>query len=75
MTLKKNACVRCHGVMEAGFIPDFSSAGTVPMVWHPGEPEKSFWNGIVVKKKEVLPIRSHRCSRCGYLEFFARPGQ
>lgn len=73
MTLKKMSCLRCQGFMAAGFVPDFASAGTLPMVWHPGKPEKSFWTGIAVNKKQTMPVRSYRCNRCGYLEFFAVP--
>jgi hypothetical protein len=41
--------------------------------WVEGAPERSFWKGLSVKSRRVLPVVSFRCESCGYLESYARP--
>jgi len=66
-------CQKCDGEMEAGFVPDYGylSEGAQSQ-WIEGEPEKSFWTGIVQKGKRILLIESYRCTSCGFLEFYAK---
>jgi len=57
--------------MAQGFVPDFSQAAVLVGVWHPGQPQKSFWTKTKVPRSEGLPIGAFRCQRCGFLEFYA----
>jgi hypothetical protein len=65
-------CLRCGGPMEQGFVAD-KAHYSVPETqnWVEGVPERTFWSGIKLKGKEVLPVMSFRCEQCGYLESYA----
>jgi len=39
----------------------------------PGAPKVSRWFGLKVDKKNLVPISTWRCGRCGYLESYALP--
>lgn len=65
-------CPKCRARMEQGFIQDSSKHGVVTARWIEGEPEKSFWTGIKTKGKRQYDVVTYRCSRCGYLEEYAR---
>ena len=74
MTERPRACLRCHGNMEAGFVidrGDGNQAGT--QKWVEGAPERSFWHGVKTRGRDVLPVTTWRCERCGYLESYAVP--
>lgn len=58
--------------MEVGVLLDKGHVDSLNTPeWLEGEPERSFWSGIKTKGKERLPVRTHRCTRCGYLESYA----
>lgn len=67
-------CLRCQTPMEAGFIADNTYGGNVQEKWAPGEPTVSIWTGLKTKKKEMIPVVTMRCPKCGALESYARPG-
>lgn len=71
MVAKKGSCMRCNNTNEIGIVPDFSAEGIFEAVWFRGEPKKSKWFGYKLKRKEGMPITTYRCTRCGFLEFFA----
>jgi hypothetical protein len=58
--------------MERGFVAD-KAHYSVPGIqqWVQGDPERSFWSGIKMKGRNVRPVMTYRCERCGYLESFA----
>ena len=66
-------CPRCRGEMEAGYVMDRGDYNmpSVPQ-WVEGTPEKSVWTGLKTKNRDVLPVTTYRCERCGYLESYAR---
>jgi hypothetical protein len=64
-------CLRCHAQMETGFVPDNTHSGFQEQKWSPGEPEPSFWMGMKLNKDSVIPVRTLRCPKCGYLESYA----
>ena len=69
-----NECVRCGGAMEQGFLMDRRHHRIAEVAkWVEGEPEKSFWLGVQTKGREVFPVTSRRCTRCGWLEMYALP--
>lgn len=71
MVHKKTSCLRCNNFMEEGYVADFSDSGVRQSRWMPGGPQKSFWSGLKIDKKALLPVSAMRCTRCGRLEFFA----
>lgn len=59
--------------MELGLIIDHADAGIyAEQEWTPGEARKSFWTGLNLSGKARHPVRTYRCSHCGYLESYAR---
>ena len=67
-------CPACGKRMEPGFLlerGDKNRGGTTQ--WVEGAPERSFWTGVRVKGRRVLPVVTYRCEGCGYLASYARP--
>ena len=64
-------CLRCHTLMERGFIADVTYGGRVQEQWGPGAPEVSFWTGLKTEKRTLLPVTTMRCPSCGALESYA----
>ena len=64
-------CPKCNGRMEEGFIPDYGYGEKHAAGWHPGTPNKKWW-GLKVDRKVMRRIESFRCTKCGYLENYAK---
>ena len=64
-------CLRCHAIMDLGYVADVTHAGYQQQQWTPGVPERSFWTGLKAKKEQSVPIVTLRCPDCGYLESYA----
>jgi hypothetical protein len=58
--------------MEEGFIKDDTRGGVHVSSWVEGAPEKSFWVGTKTRGRKTMPVATFRCSRCGYLESYAK---
>lgn len=72
MAARGLACLRCGGPMESGFVADkahYSMPET--QKWVEGAPEHSFWSGLKMKGREIIPVTTYRCERCGFLESYA----
>ncbi|HMK80735.1 MAG TPA: hypothetical protein VK438_13855 [Xanthobacteraceae bacterium] len=67
-----STCPKCQGAMESGFVPDYSYATILPQRWTEGPVNKSFLGNLKVKGRRQLPVTADRCTKCGYLEFYAR---
>jgi hypothetical protein len=72
-------CAKCKARMEQGFIPDRGQAYIdrrnpymYLATWVAGTPERSFWLGITTRGRAEIPVRTFRCTACGYLESYAR---
>ena len=66
-------CPKCGGGMEEGFIIDTMYGGARQVShWARGAPQKSRWRGTRIPEDRVMPVRTFRCTSCGYLESFAR---
>lgn len=65
-------CPKCGGAMEEGFILDSSHSAQLVAHWVAGRPESSFWTGTKVRDKERHQTQTFCCSKCGYLESYAR---
>lgn len=57
--------------MEEGFVMDMSHGYRGVSHWISGAPEPSLWSGVKTKDKLDLPVRTFRCSKCGFLESYA----
>ena len=70
----RTECPHCARRMQPGYLLERGHhnhlGGTQ---WVEGAPERSFWSGLRVKNRLVLPVVTYRCERCGYLASFARP--
>ena len=64
-------CIRCHARMEIGFLIDATQNGFLQQSWCSGIPTRSFWTGLKLKKRDVVPVVTHRCPNCGFLESYA----
>jgi DNA-directed RNA polymerase subunit RPC12/RpoP len=72
MNDRRLACPRCSSSLEPGVLLDKGDNNRPNTVeWLKGTAEYSFWTGIKKKGREVLPVRTYRCERCGYLESYA----
>ena len=72
MTPPLTACPKCRGQMEPGFLLDKSHFDRpLPTEWLEGQPEVSIWTGLKTKGRDRFPVRTNRCTTCGYLESFA----
>ena len=64
-------CPKCQGAMSEGVIAERGDSGWTITSFLPGAPQVSRWFGLKVRKKDLVPISSWRCGRCGYLESYA----
>lgn len=65
-------CPKCRGRMEDGFVIDRGDTTYTRVAqWVEGEPEGTFWLGVNLKGRRILNVRTHRCTRCGFLESYA----
>jgi hypothetical protein len=66
-------CIRCHTQMELGYVANLNQRGYSQQKWQPGEPMKSFWTGLKIEADQLVPVKTLRCPKCGYLESYALP--
>ena len=73
MSQPSPACPDCRVPMDSGFIVDFTygTDASEQSSWAKGTPEPSFWTGLKLGNKELLPILTFRCPKCGQLKSFA----
>jgi len=57
--------------MEEGVTLDLESRRT--QTWLRGPVEAKWLTGIKTRGKELVPVVSYRCPKCGYLKTFAPP--
>ena len=68
-------CPKCGRRMQPGFLLDSKHGDRRGATeWVEGLPEKSFWMGLKIKGRQVLPVTAFRCERCGFVESYALPG-
>ena len=71
MRVERIECPKCGGRMEPGFVVDNGHGTYYQDSWIEGPPERSRWTGLKLKGRRKLPIVANRCSRCGFLEYWA----
>lgn len=65
-------CAKCKGRMEPGFILELRDSNQKGVSeWIEGEPQKAWFSSLKITGKRRLPIRTQRCTRCGFLESYA----
>lgn len=73
MAATNTKCPKCGSAMEEGFVLDRGDHLTVHAAdWVEGEPDHSFFGGVTASGKRRYALTSYRCTRCGYLESYAR---
>lgn len=65
-------CTKCNGDTVEGFIPDQAYGAVARASFVDGDPEKSFWRGIKLEPGKMMPLSAVRCTRCGYVELYAK---
>jgi hypothetical protein len=66
-------CIKCKGKMEEGLILDRGHSDYLkPATWVKGPVEPSVWRGLKIKGLPQIPLRTFRCTVCGYLESYAK---
>jgi len=72
VTSAQLTCIRCQSTMQEGFLIDRGD-GNLGKVgeWVGGVPESGFWSGVKTKGRDRFPVKTFRCTRCGYLESYA----
>ena len=72
MREKRVECPKCKKAMSRGFLLGYRKHDSQRLVnWVDGVPETSIWTGISVRKKQILPVTTYRCTSCGFLESYA----
>ncbi len=72
-------CPKCNGIMQAGFLDtplnrDGVTRDFPTNIWVEGEPEYSWWTDAAkTGDRNKFPVRTFRCTNCGYLESYALP--
>ena len=67
-----SGCPKCNGSMKEGFIVDQGYGQAHVSTFQAGEPRRSFWTGLKQDKANQHAVTTLRCSRCGYLEMYAK---
>ena len=66
-------CPKCQGKMAEGVIVDMGYGQSFISHWLPAPIKVARWLGLKVRKKDVIPTVTLRCTRCGFLESYAPP--
>jgi len=70
--MRSNSCPKCTSSMTQGFVLDRDSYGGHRVrKWVEGAPLKGFF-GLKIGKRQQLEVQTWRCTRCGYLESYAK---
>ena len=65
-------CGKCGRDMEPGYLLDYTHGATAQSTWVEGPPVRSIWTWMNLKGREKLKVTTWRCTKCGYLESYAR---
>ncbi|RYG62843.1 hypothetical protein EON80_22355 [bacterium] len=63
-------CPKCQSDMEAGYIREDFSNERHP--WISGVPANSWLGRTIAKSSRVIPMTAYRCTKCGFVEFYAQ---
>lgn len=68
--MRSNTCPKCGGSMAEGFVLSERQGMRAVSSWSEGAPQET-WFGIKLKGKPIK-VQTWRCTRCGFLESYAR---
>jgi hypothetical protein len=58
--------------MQEGWTLDNTHGARAVSSWVEGEPQKSIWVGVKLEGRTPMEITSWRCTRCGFIEHYAK---
>jgi hypothetical protein len=64
-------CAKCQGTMEQGYLPDYNGGTAPPLRWTPGNYAPKMGD-IFTREQHEVGVTAERCTKCGYLELYAR---
>jgi Domain of unknown function (DUF6487) len=64
-------CSKCSGEMQEGLVVDLNYGGILQSMWVEDQAGKSVGSVTTDGKRKVKTV-TYRCSRCGYLDSYAR---
>ena len=64
-------CPKCDGSMVGGTLLDQSDGRSFQSEWIEGSLELNFFGFVKKRGRQILPVQSFRCEKCGYLELYA----
>lgn len=70
--MSKTSCPKCQSGMQEGWVLDNAYGSRAISSWVEGEPKVSIWVGVKLEGKTPIPITSYRCTRCGFVEQYAK---
>lgn len=70
--MAQRTCPKCQSSMQEGWVLDHTHGARAVSSWVEGEPQKSIWVGVKLEGKKPIEIESWRCSRCGFIEQYAK---
>jgi hypothetical protein len=76
MSEHRFTCLKCGSETSKGFISERGEHHNFIAQWVEGEPKNASLLGLQgvnvdIRGREIFPIRSLRCDRCGFLELYA----
>jgi len=69
--MSERRCGKCDGTMREGFLVDSTHNSRRVARWAEGAPEYWFFRALKLRGRRQLPIRTFRCTKCGFLESWA----
>jgi hypothetical protein len=70
--MAQHLCPKCQSAMQEGWVLDNTHGSRAVSAWVEGEPKPSIWVGVKLEGKTPMPITSLRCTRCGFIEQYAK---
>ncbi len=68
-------CPKCSHAMDEGFLLDVAQNCYLQSQWVAGAPRRSRWFGLRLRGAEKRNVATFCCSRCGFLESYAKPDE
>ena len=70
--MAQHTCPKCQSSMQEGWTLDNTHGARAVSSWVEGEPQKSIWVGVKLEGRTPIEITSWRCTRCGFIEHYAK---
>lgn len=71
--MSEHRCAKCDGAMGEGFVIDSTDYAARVARWVEGAPAYGLLRILKTRGRRELPVRTFRCTKCGYLESYAKP--